>query len=117
VPPLRVGFFLSTSSGTDVFASNDMADAGWVDKVRPPGRYVSTCTVPGNLLNTGSYTLQVSADIPFKEILFAYQQSLTFEVKGASAAIQFAEEWPGVICPQLPWAVDQLKRSGPANVG
>ncbi|HEX8117326.1 MAG TPA: ABC transporter ATP-binding protein [Pyrinomonadaceae bacterium] len=108
LPPLRVGFTLSTGDGVDVFHSNDMADAAWVEQPRPPGRYVSRCSVPGNLLNAGPYTLRVSADIPHKEILFIYEQSLTFEVEGAGAAIQFSEKWPGVICPRLPWSVRQL---------
>ena len=108
LPPLRVGFTLSTGDGVDVFHSNDMADAGWADQPRPTGRYVSRCTVPGNLLNAGSYTLRVSADIPHKEILFIYEQSLTFEVEGVGVAIQFSEKWPGVICPRLPWSVRQV---------
>jgi len=109
LPPMRVTFVLSTRSGQDVFTSADIADSSWTERPRMPGRYKSTCTIPGNLLNPGNHVLHVGADIPFKEVLFSCDNIMTFEVmETGGMSGHFPERWRGVVSPQLAWSVFQL---------
>jgi lipopolysaccharide transport system ATP-binding protein len=109
LPKLRVGFRLITADGTVVFTSADTADNSWQNTSRFPGKYVSRCQIPGNLLNEGQYSLlNVWADVPFVEVLFLEENLLSLHVEqtgGVSAQLQFPERWSGAICPQLSWTI------------
>jgi len=107
MPEFRIGLRIATPDGTVVFTSADSADAEWAGKPRPPGKYVSRCTIPGNLLNERSYALfNVWADIPFVKVMFIEDGVLSFTIEqtgGVSA--RYRERWSGVICPALDWNV------------
>jgi lipopolysaccharide transport system ATP-binding protein len=53
---LLPNFHFCTEDGTVAFSSLDI-DPAWTDRDRPAGRYTTTVTVPGNLLNDGSITV------------------------------------------------------------
>jgi len=50
---LLPNFHFCTEEGTVAFTSLDI-DPAWRDRARPAGRYTTTVTVPGNLLNEGT---------------------------------------------------------------
>jgi lipopolysaccharide transport system ATP-binding protein len=107
VSDLRIALRLVTSDGTVAFTTCDAQDSLWVGRPRRPGVYTSRCSVPGNFLNEGRYFLTVSADIPFVEVLFYEEHAVSFcihQTGGHSG--KYAERWPGVICPVLPWRVE-----------
>lgn len=112
LPKLRTGFSLMTADGVTVFTSSDSADASWDDKLRTPGKYISRCEIPANLLNEGSYVItNIAADIPFVEILFLEEASLPFCIeKTGGVSGKFPEKWAGVICPELKWNINLSAR-------
>jgi lipopolysaccharide transport system ATP-binding protein len=108
---LRVGFLLLASDGTVVFRSVDrdgLSDGpDWAE--RGPGRYVSTCEIPGNLLNEGRYSLTILADVPSVKSLLHLEDTISIEVvKTGGVSARDVARWPGVILPALDWRVSQL---------
>ncbi len=112
----RIGFVLSTVEGQDVLTAMDAESwrAEWLE----PGRYVSSCAVPGLLLNEGAFVLDFSGDVPGR---FAWRPGRTgallqFEVVDDMALPNkyYGEEgfrdarWPGVVLPPLRWTQDRI---------
>jgi lipopolysaccharide transport system ATP-binding protein len=86
-------------------------DERWL-QTTPPGDYVSTAWIPGNLLNEGSAIVEVaicSLDFPKLEHHAAVYEAVSFEVldqgEGDSARGRFGGEWRGVVRPLLDWTV------------
>ena len=105
----RVAIRVIAGDGTVVFTSSDTCAVAMDETSRSAGRYISRCEIPGNFLNEGPYTITVSADIPFVEILFFEENVLSFyveQVGGLSG--RYSERWPGVICPNLKWIIEYL---------
>jgi lipopolysaccharide transport system ATP-binding protein len=88
-------------------------DARWL-RASPPGAYVATAWIPGNLLNEGSAIVEValcSIDFPKLEHHAAVYQAVSFEVldpgEGDSARGQFSGQWRGVVRPLLDWTCER----------
>lgn len=110
LPHVRVALRLLTDDGTVVFTSADSGDPAWRGETREPGVYVSRCEIPGDFLNEGLYSVMVSADVPFVEILFQEENAVAFNVEQTGGVGgDYPERWPGVICPALPWSVQVLE--------
>jgi lipopolysaccharide transport system ATP-binding protein len=84
-------------------------DGRWLQP-SPPGQYVSTAWIPGNLLNEGSVIVEAaicSIDFPKLEHHAAVYEAISFEVldpgEGDSARGNFAGQWRGVVRPLLEW--------------
>jgi lipopolysaccharide transport system ATP-binding protein len=106
IPSLRVGFQLIAADGTVVFASGDTSHPAGDQQTRRPGRYVSRCQVPGELLAPGQYTITGTAEVPFVEVLAVADAAVTFHVDDTGGAPgHYPERSPGVIRPSLPWEV------------
>ena len=50
---------LSDPEGTWIFTSQNNTDPNYYGKLMPRGRYVTTCKLPGNLLNSGLYSIML----------------------------------------------------------
>jgi lipopolysaccharide transport system ATP-binding protein len=109
-PILRVGFLLSAADGTTIFMANDQLGTG-DEEVRSPGRYVSTCTVPGHLLNEGSYIVAPRADQPGIELVYEPAGLIFDVIRTGGASVRDTVRWPGVLLPDLEWKI--LPASGP----
>ena len=80
----------------------------------PPGTYLATAWIPGNLLNEGSAIVEpaiCSIDFPKLEHHAAVYEAISFEVldpgEGDSARGLFGGEWRGVVRPLLDWTVER----------
>ncbi len=115
VSHLRVCVRVAAADGTVVFTSSDDRSPQWDGCPREPGKYVSRCSVPGNLLNEGRYTLTFSADTPFVKTFFFEENAITLDVERArDAGTRYPERWPGLVCPELKWDVDLLGALAPS---
>jgi lipopolysaccharide transport system ATP-binding protein len=88
-------------------------DERWHDQ-SPPGDYVSTAWIPGNLLNEGPAIVEVavcSIDFPKLEHHAAVYQAVSFEVldpgEGDTARGRFGGQWRGVVRPMLDWTCER----------
>jgi lipopolysaccharide transport system ATP-binding protein len=106
---LRVCVRVAAADGTIAFTSSDDSDPRWDGCPREPGRYISRCSIPGNLMNEGRYSFTVSADVPFVKILFFEESVITVDVERiGGAGTRYAERWPGLVCPKLDWDVERV---------
>ncbi len=103
LPFCRVGFFLSTMDGIDIFEAYDADDEQFGGR-REPGIRVARCHVPGNLLNPGNVLLSLNAGIPGTRNLARLRGALTVTVEdtGATGSYMFRKR-RGVIRPRLHW--------------
>jgi lipopolysaccharide transport system ATP-binding protein len=105
---LRIAMRLITQEGVNVFSSSDFFYSS--DAPRLAGRYISKCTIPGNLLNIGSYIVCMYVDIPKIKILFPTREYLSFTVSELLNNPMGSASGPpkGIINPQLEWEIIQL---------
>jgi hypothetical protein len=107
---LRTGFWVLTLDGVLIFVAGDNEDLNWQNRKRSPGSYISTCEIPGNLLNAGTYMLNVAADIQGSEMLFLAKGVLKFHIEHTKVTVlDGANRSPGIICPSLRWQVSPAK--------
>lgn len=89
-------------------------------EINRPGRWLASCTVPGNLLNTGSFTVGVAVTTmnPGINVAFFERDALTFQVtEDLSETLHtkrmgYAGPMPGTIRPRLPWTVELVAAHG-----
>jgi len=106
---LQVGFWLMTSEGVTVFVAGDKEDLDWLDRVREPGNYRSTSTIPGQLLNSGLYSLAVASDIAHATPVFVQENVLQFRVELTQIPVHSSGRPNGIFCPSLEWRVARLE--------
>ncbi len=107
---LRIGIYLSTARGEYAFTSFDTDDPTLFERyaARPAGHYLSRCTLPADLLNSGRYTIGVNASSYGVRRYFMDEQALTFHVDPSGApGMQWSEPRPGVIRPRLLWSIER----------
>jgi lipopolysaccharide transport system ATP-binding protein len=116
----RVGFILSTSEGVDVLTALDAT--GWNVERVDAGRYRSRCEIPGGLLNSGEYLLELGADSPQRQDFDANRTGpiARFELEeGESLPNKYYGQhgctdgrWDGVLLLDVPWTCERLDVKG-----
>lgn len=99
---LRIGILLQNAEGVVMCGSNDPN----VDTkaVSEPGNYVSRCRFPGNVFNSGGYSIAFGADMsPYINLLVHTPHSLGFMVEDTHGHGVKQEKLPGVMRPKLEW--------------
>jgi lipopolysaccharide transport system ATP-binding protein len=100
---------VNNARGEVVWMSEDTDTTDLEKKVRDPGAYVSTCTVPSHLLKPGRYMLHAAGHVPGTRHVFRRLHVVTFEVSPEGYAFQLSRE--GAITPVLPWTVRREEAS------
>ncbi|HEU0209677.1 MAG TPA: polysaccharide ABC transporter ATP-binding protein [Candidatus Udaeobacter sp.] len=101
-------FLATNESGVEMFVANDM-DPEWRGRRRPPGRYVSTGWIPGNLLVEGIVTIGTALMTLDPEIVHGIElNAIEFRVVFPAGATDtargdFRNVSPGVVQPMLKW--------------
>ena len=110
-PPIFPKIKLVDQRGDVAFNAMDTSTR-WLD-VTPPGEYVSTAWIPGNLLNEGLVDVQfgiVSLGAP--KLRGHTGSHLAFHVQdlgeGDTAKGLFTGQWKGVVRPLLEWTTEEL---------
>ena len=105
VPKLKV-----TTAGRVAFNAMDI-DSRWHDSA-PPGDYVATAWIPGNLMNEGLISVDAavcSIDSPKLHHHVSVHEAVSFHVQdpteGDSSRGTFTGQWRGVVRPLLDWTV------------
>ena len=104
----RFVFSLATAMGELAFTTTDHQHRASF-KSRP-GRFRTTCKVPGGLLNKGKYLIRVWAGIPgYKQLIPPFDVG-SFVVGGiGNQGTTFeSDTWPGVVCPKLEWRIEEI---------
>ena len=110
---LKPGYILmphihvSNDEGVCAFAAHDL-DSGWRGEKRPPGRYISSVWIPGNMLAEGMLFVDANM-ITLDPFIFQYQSRsavaflVTDNLEGDSARGDWTGHMPGVLRPMLRW--------------
>lgn len=103
----------ANEEGAMVFVTHDL-DPAWRNVMRPPGRYVSRVTIPGNFLAEGTLIVSVSVStIETAEVHVAEPDAIVFDVidsfDGDSARGDYGGDMPGIVRPLLPWTNERLQ--------
>ncbi|MEO7534679.1 MAG: ABC transporter ATP-binding protein [Ferruginibacter sp.] len=110
IKDLRVVVNLVTPDGTEVFSTSDFSFQ-LDSRTRIAGRYISTCHIPGGLLNLGNYIAIIDFDVPrIKAIMMGL--SVTFSITELSynqLGITIANRPAGVIHPFLEWEINSVQ--------
>ena len=100
-----------TQDGSIAFGSGDW-DGEYMHKqyTYSPGRYRSQCFIPGDMLNSGSYSLTIMGMIPDVRYLFSESNVLIWEISEiGGAGGPTSNRRPGVIRPRLKWKISSLE--------
>lgn len=110
MPFCRVGIRIATVEGIIVFAAFD-ADRKVFAGPREPGRFVSKCKVPGNLLSPGRFILTGVAGITGIKNLVVVENALSLDIEDTGAAGSHVDaKRKGIIRPKLEWQVEAPMR-------
>ena len=113
---------LANGEGLIVFAAVD-SDPAWHGRRRPPGRYTTAATVPGNLLAEGTFSVSVAVSTMDPLTVHAAEgDAVMFQVidplEGDSARGTYTLAMPGLVRPLLRWDTTEgdaaAVRTGPA---
>jgi lipopolysaccharide transport system ATP-binding protein len=97
----RVGFYISSPDGFVILEAYD-SDMVGMGPERRVGTYVSSTRIPRQLLNEGSYLVNLNAGIPGTRNLCHLQNVLQFHVLNESGTGQYlSERRGGCILPRL----------------
>lgn len=109
---LRVGFYLMTTRGEYVFTTFDTDDPTLFETYgqRAPGRYISRCDFPPNLMNEGRFVIGVNASAYRIRRYFQDDKALTFTIDATGAP---GTHWPemrvGPVRPKLDWKIEKIE--------
>ena len=104
---MRFQLLLLTQEGEVVFAATDHL---FQEESQLPGRYTTTCRIPGRLLNRRTYVITIGCAIPGERWLIPDREYLSFSVAGSgNQASHFPEQWPGTVCPAIEWEVEKCE--------
>jgi lipopolysaccharide transport system ATP-binding protein len=106
---LSVGIRLYNSLDTLVFDSTPVHEQRWHGRDLPRGLFRSTCRIPANLLNTGSYRLQVYFTERQAHTTYALDDALVFDLHEEARSGAWLGDWDGVIRPKLPWTTELIQ--------
>lgn len=103
-------FVLYNEEGLQVFQTFDQ-DRDWRGRPRPVGRYLSTVTIPGNLLAEGALFVETAMlTLNPTTVQFGEYDTVAFQVidsmDGDSARADWSGPMGGVVRPLLPWTTN-----------
>jgi lipopolysaccharide transport system ATP-binding protein len=111
-PALQIGYELFSEDGALLFMSftTDQNEDDW--PVRGSGHFLIRSQLPLSILNDGSYRIEVSAGLRWREwfcIPGCCAPSLSFEVVNIlTSSSYWTERRPGVLAPLLAWEKTQM---------
>jgi lipopolysaccharide transport system ATP-binding protein len=95
-----------------VFQSLNTLEPNWYGRPMPPGRFRSSCALPGNLLNSGKYSVAVQLFGGGFSDLHLTSDVLRMEVGDApDARGDYFGHFPGAVRPRLEWHTEPLRDS------
>jgi lipopolysaccharide transport system ATP-binding protein len=103
---------LYNDEGVCLFVSSDFVSERWKRGPRPAGLLRSRMQVPGNFFAEGRIIVRFAAVSTFNPtaVHAIEQDAISFQVvdrsEGDGARGPYANEWPGVVRPMLPWTLE-----------
>ncbi len=114
---LNVTLLLYNIEGICVFMTASTRESKWHGRPFPKGLFKSTCHIPSNLLNNGSYRASIIFVKDTTVPLFSYEDALTFDVNDVPdrGSGDWHGKWLGAVRPNLLWSTEEY--SNKSNQG
>lgn len=103
---LNLSLHIYTSDGILAFNTAPVHEVYWMKNPHPEGLFRSVCEIPGYLLNSGSYRVELLFVEDQARIVYKVSDALVFDVVEAievRGAASWFERWAGVLHPRLDW--------------
>ncbi len=125
----KPGAYLSTSihlldkMGAPVLATANMHSANldtdhWFGKPHPVGLFRTSCVIPGNFLNEGTYSINVIVLEDIMNPQVYEKEVITFTVHDSGAMRkEYNAGWIGVVRPKLAWQTEYLDGQQHSSIG
>ena len=100
-------FSIYNQLGVPLFMTASLHDEVWAQKEYEPGLYRLSCQIPGNLLNEGTYSVNVYLSTKLRRSNdVSIEQAVSFRVHDFSTGQHdySTGPWVGVVRPLLPWS-------------
>jgi lipopolysaccharide transport system ATP-binding protein len=114
LPDTRLSLSLHIYNGEGIRAFNTfpLHEPLWNVRAIPAGLYRSSCYIPGDLLNVGTYRVQLLVVRDQSVEIFNMEDALVFEVQEARfEAVKWYGKIFGVVRPALRWKTELLEGS------
>jgi lipopolysaccharide transport system ATP-binding protein len=109
-PPVKIELNLCVYSieGSDVFEDWTAEEANWHGKDFPRGLFRTTCQIPGNLLNEGTFRVRILFfDSQTLNHLYNINEAVVFSVVDVGErAIAWHSRFIGSVHPKLQWSTE-----------
>lgn len=108
---LNLSLVFYTLDGVMAFNTAPVHDTYWLKNPHPKGLFSGVCEVPGYLLNSGTYRVQVLFVENQSRAIFVMDDALVFDVAEATeirGESTWFGKWPGVLHPRLEWKTSQI---------
>lgn len=103
---MRAILVITTREGVTVFATTDHDQR---PAVTTPGVYRCQVSIPGGVLNSIQYAVQIHLDIPGYRTLVPGRDFIYFTAVGNTPhGSHYPENWPGVTTPRCTWQEEKL---------
>jgi len=112
---LCTGYELSDLEGNIIWTSVEIDNMDFSNHVRGCGRYLSTCTIPGNLIKPGRYLLSVGCADGIVSTPCRHENVLTFDVSEVGCDLLRLDRL-GIVTPSLDWEVKRIDAPVPVPV-
>jgi lipopolysaccharide transport system ATP-binding protein len=109
---LSAGIHLRKLPDVLVFTSLPIHERFWRGRACPVGLFRSTCWIPAELLNTGTYGIQLAFMEREATVIYSLKDALVFDVHESARSGAWFGEWGGVVRPQLEWTTELLEPDG-----
>jgi len=106
---LNPSLHIYNEQGLMVFNTAPVHEPVWHGRPFPAGLFRSLCYVPGDLLNDGTYRVELLVVKDQGVIIYAQDDALVFDVRDAvEMRGAWHGKWAGVVRPNLKWDTEHL---------
>ncbi len=98
-----IEFFIHTADGIHLLTCGDHDAAPERYALREPGTYTARVTLPGNLLNTGTYLLRINSGT--HQMTYDNEDAIWFRI-AETGQLTSRHNRRGLVLPMLPWTTE-----------
>jgi lipopolysaccharide transport system ATP-binding protein len=114
----RLNLSLHVYDEQGILAFNTVPPVGspWRGQPFPVGRFRNVCHIPGDLLNSGRYRVELLVVQDSNLVVYRHDDVLAFEVHdSADLRGGWYGRWPGVVRPLLAWDTELVESGAPLS--
>ena len=114
---LNLSIVVTNEEGAAVFNSFPITEPEWNGRPFPAGVFRSSCYVPGDLLNDGTYSVDLYVVRDYANVVYHHAEILSFEVQDSpDLRGAWHGDWIGAVRPNLRWKTQLLREPAPVQI-